>query len=601
MINPGDTLDFQGTISGIPNLDMLIVNKPVNIVTTTNDGKIDNLSNITFEKGASGSNVTGLFTYNTQFYVINADHIIFNNISNVVEDKRVGWGVGQTSIRENSSYITVKNSYFYTKNNGGSSTLVLAWANNCIIQNNTIEAEGNVGNMLYITTYNVNIPTGMIFNSHNQLINNTINGPAGAAAICYGISYCGMDNLIDGNTITYSGIGITEQWGSGIDGVITDESAFESHDNIIRNNKLYGGCGINAGDIIYNNYMEGQLRVPGIAYNNTASSTLIQPNATEFSNNTILGQINIQNNVNSTKIINNTVNGDINIPFTATNLTLSGNKITGTINLNSSNNTITNNQINTDKEYTISTKESPTNNIITDNYLIAQTLTGDKSVNLDKETNTIENNMPYENKLKIDTTEFTAGETTTITASIYYGSEVNTTIFKGKVTFKVNGKTLKEIDGKVIYAKVVNGVATIENYEVPSDWTKEGTTIEAVYSGSTQYDKLTSEKTEITVTPKELTLTTENVTTTSGNTTTLTATFNDNTINTGKVIFKVNGKTLKDTNGKVIYAKVVNGQVTVNYTIPESMKVGNYTITAVYTSPNSEKVTSEATMTVVKA
>ncbi|MDO5825918.1 MAG: hypothetical protein Q4Q22_06020, partial [Methanosphaera sp.] len=171
----------------------------------------------------------------------------------------------------------------------------------------------------------------------------------------------------------------------------------------------------------------------------------------------------------------------------------------------------------------------------------------------------------------------------------------------GKVTFKVNGKTLKDTNGKVIYAKVVGGVATIENYIVPADWTKNGTTIEAVYTGSTQYDKLTSEKTEITVTPKELTLTTENVTTTSGNTTTLTATFNDNTINTGKVIFKVNGKTLKDTNGKVIYAKVVNGQVTVNYTIPESMKVGNYTITAVYTSPNSEKVTSEATMTVVKA
>ncbi|MBR3214594.1 MAG: hypothetical protein IKF79_08825, partial [Methanosphaera sp.] len=204
-------------------------------------------------------------------------------------------------------------------------------------------------------------------------------------------------------------------------------------------------------------------------------------------------------------------------------------------------------------------------------------------------------------KLIIDPINSQTEETINITARILANDETYTSINSGKVTFKVNGKTLKDTNGKVIYAKVVGGVATIENYIVPADWTKNGTTIEAIYTGSTQYDKLTSEKTEITVTPKELTLTTENVTTTSGNTTTLTATFNDNTINTGKVIFKVNGKTLKDTNGKVIYAKVVNGQVTVNYTIPESMKVGNYTITAVYTSPNSEKVTSEATMTVVKA
>ncbi|RAP52987.1 MAG: hypothetical protein BZ137_07785, partial [Methanosphaera sp. rholeuAM130] len=120
-------------------------------------------------------------------------------------------------------------------------------------------------------------------------------------------------------------------------------------------------------------------------------------------------------------------------------------------------------------------------------------------------------------------------------------------------------------------------------------------------SGSTQCDKLTSEKTELTVTPKELTLTTENITATAGTTTTLTATFNDDTLNTGKVVFKVNGKTVKDENGKVIYAKVVNGQVSVEYTLPESMKAGNYTITAVYTSPNSEKLTAEATLTVAKA
>ena len=254
IVNPGDILDFQGTISGINELTSFTINKPINIITTTNDGKIDNFTHITFTKDSSGSNVTGLYTHNTQFYVKNADHILFNNISNVVENKQVGWGVGQTSIRENSSYITVKNSYFYTKDNGGSSTLVLAWADNCIIENNTLEGDGMIGNMLYITTYNVDIPTGITFNSHNKLINNTIHGPTQSAAICISICFCGSDNLIDGNIITYSGAGISKQWGSGIDGVETDESAFNSRDNIVSNNKLYGGCGINAGDIIYNNY-----------------------------------------------------------------------------------------------------------------------------------------------------------------------------------------------------------------------------------------------------------------------------------------------------------------------------------------------------------
>ena len=215
------------------------------------------------------------------------------------------------------------------------------------------------------------------------------------------------------------------------------------------------------------------------------------------------------------------------------------------------------------------------------------------------------NNTPIkhktQNELIVDTTTFTAGETATITANIYFTNKINTNITKGKVTFKVNGKTLKDANGKVIYAKLINGTAQIENYLVPDDWTKEGTTIEAVYAGSTQCAKLTSEKTNLTVTPKELILTTEDVTAQAGSTVTLSATLNDNTINTGKVVFKVNGKTVKDQNGKVIYAKVVNGTVSIEYIIPENMKAGNYTITAAYTSSNSEKLTAEATLTVAKA
>jgi len=173
-------------------------------------------------------------------------------------------------------------------------------------------------------------------------------------------------------------------------------------------------------------------------------------------------------------------------------------------------------------------------------------------------------------------------------------------INKGKVTFKVNGKTLKDANGKVIYAKVVNGTATIENYEVPSDWAKDGTTIQAVYSGSTQCEKLTSEKTDITIQKAVPTLTTEDITASTGDKITLKATITDNdkVINTGKIVFKINGKTVKDENGKVIYAKVVNNTVEFEYTLPESYKAGMYNITATFISADYDRLTDSKTLTV---
>lgn len=52
-------------------------------------------------------------------------------------------------------------------------------------------------------------------------------------------------------------------------------------------------------------------------------------------------------------------------------------------------------------------------------------------------------------------------------------------------------------------------------------------------------------------------------------------------INNKKVVFKINAKTVQDANGKIIYAKVINGTVGVEYTIPENMKTSNDTITAI--------------------
>ena len=202
--------------------------------------------------------------------------------------------------------------------------------------------------------------------------------------------------------------------------------------------------------------------------------------------------------------------------------------------------------------------------------------------------------------LTVEPVTATVGQTVNITARITADDETITDINKGKVTFKVNGKTLKDANGKVIYAKVVNGTATIENYIVPSDWTKVGTTIEAVYSGSSECDKLTSEKTEITIQKAVPTLTTEDITATTGDKITLKATITDNNkvINTGKIVFKINGKTVKDENGKVIYAKVVNNTVEFEYTLPESYKAGSYNITATFISADYDRLTDSKTLTI---
>ena len=246
------------------------------------------------------------------------------------------------------------------------------------------------------------------------------------------------------------------------------------------------------------------------------------------------------------------------------------------------------------------------NEIIENNVLVTPGRLGNESVKDYGKNNTVQNNQPIPEKqyfLKVDTTEFTAGTTTTITASIYYGTEytqtVATNITKGKITFKVNGKTLKDANGKVIYAKIVNGTATIEDYEVPESWAKEGTTIQAVYSGSSDLEKMTSDKEEITITATEPTITTEDITASAGETITLTATINTGTtVNNGKVVFKINGKTVKDTNGKVIYAKVSNNQVNFTYTLPADMKAKEYNLTATFISSDYERIEDTKTLTI---
>jgi hypothetical protein len=368
-IPEGVTLDFQGSII---NEDQSIkiwfnVNKPVNIVSTTNDAYIDlnttagslqgeNPGNrFTVSYGGSGSNITGLNFHNTQLWIANTHHVVLDNISNVIEDQRVGSGVGATSVRENCTYVTVKNSYFYTRNNGGSSSLVMAWADYCTFDNNTIVVEGNVGNMIYLTTFNVNVPSGVVANVHNNITNNHIYSPNSASAICWALVLSGSDNLIENNTVEYKGVGITTQFGSSA-----------SPNNTYRGNVLLNGSSMSVlpDSVLYNNTISGALTVGArsVAYNNTVGGKLNVAQAAHAYNNTVAGGV--ATTGTDSIIENNTITGAVTINKVGT--TFIGNDVTGTVTVSANNNVIKENNIITTGAYAVDLG-SKTGNNVTDN------------------------------------------------------------------------------------------------------------------------------------------------------------------------------------------------------------------------------------------
>ena len=72
-------------------------------------------------------------------------------------------------------------------------------------------------------------------------------------------------------------------------------------------------------------------------------------------------------------------------------------------------------------------------------------------------------------------------------------------------------------------------------------------------------------------------------------------------INSGRLVFKLNGKTLKGEDGKALYVDVVNGIANTTYTIPAKTKAKAYTLTAVFTDVAYERAECEAELVVAKA
>ena len=405
----GATLDFRGKFYSHDDVKFdLVINKPINMISTTGDAFIDLNTTagsllgenpgscFTINNGGSGSNVSGIIFHNTQVWIYDAHNVVLNNISVIVENKRVGSGVGTTTIRHGSTNVTLKNSYIYTSNNGGSSSIVLTHVQNCTVENNTIVGEGNVGNLLYLNTFN---DAGCdLSNDYNKIINNKITGPSPAAAICYGIAINGNNNLIAGNVINYAGNGIVPAWGA------------TPNNNTYCDNVLIGGASMSvaASSIAYNNTVSGTLTIGSgsVAYNNTAKAISVSSNSV-VSNSSATAALTVQAgakvanvtaaslsvNGKNAVIENVSISGVGTIKSSATNTTLINSTFGGMLTVQSAKNTIKYNNI------VLATGDAAIlatggDNVITNNYLIAGDKLGDNAVNSTVETNIVKDNFP---------------------------------------------------------------------------------------------------------------------------------------------------------------------------------------------------------------
>ena len=405
----GATLDFRGKFYSHDDVKFdLVINKPINMISTTGDAFIDLNTTagsllgenpgscFTINNGGSGSNVSGIIFHNTQVWIYDAHNVVLNNISVIVENKRVGSGVGTTAIRHGSTNVTLKNSYIYTSNNGGSSSIVLTHVQNCTVENNTIVGEGNVGNLLYLNTFN---DAGCdLSNDYNKIINNKITGPSPAAGICYGIGINGNNNLIAGNVINYAGNGIVPAWGA------------TPNNNTYCDNVLIGGASMSvaASSIAYNNTVSGTLTIgsDSVAYNNTAKVISVSSNSVVYNSSatatlTVQAGAKVANvtaaslsvNGKNAVIENVSISGVGTIKSSATNTTLINSTFGGMLTVQSAKNTIKYNNI------VLATGDAAIlatggDNVITNNYLIAGDKLGDNAVNSTVETNIVKDNLP---------------------------------------------------------------------------------------------------------------------------------------------------------------------------------------------------------------
>jgi len=166
-----------------------------------------------------------------------------------------------------------------------------------------------------------------------------------------------------------------------------------------------------------------------------------------------------------------------------------------------------------------------------------------------------------------------AGQTVTLTANVkdYYNNPVNS----GQVTFTVNGVNAGTVN-------VNSGVATLNNWTIPSNWNAGVYTITANYLANSNYTA-NNNTGNLTVDPTPTHISVPHVDNFAGQNVTVTAQVTDyygSNVNVGQVTFTIG-------NATPINVPVINGAATATWQIPSNWAVGHYTITANYNGTNN--------------
>ena len=456
--------------------------------------------------------------------------------------------------------------------------------NGSTINNNTAERNGG----------GLNNQGNMTITNNNLTNNNATNG----AGIYNNGRLISENNTINGNDATENGGGLNNQG-----------NAILTNNNLTDNNATNG-----AG--IYNN---GTL----VSENNTISGN----NATGNGGGVNTGE-NSNSTINNSNVGNNTAgeNGGGTNTETGGNTTVNNSTIgnntagnngagvnnNGTTNLNNTN--VTGNNA-TENGGGVNTGENGNTNI--DNGNVGNNTAGENSGGINNNGNTTLNNTDVSDNnatngtnvhnngtlvidnstvekldvvLNVDPVRGFALDNVTINVRVYdsEGNPVN----GERIAFKVNDITLKDSTGKTIQVTVSNGLASLDIQALES-WMGTDTTLEVIFTGTSLVNTGRNTSTDINITSRDATLTVTAPNTYINGTLDLTATVTDQNgspVNVGYVIFKLNGKTLRDTTGKTITAEVVNGIAKASYQLPFNYGAYERNITAVFTHKAYNKI-----------
>ena len=386
-IKPGDILDFQGTIDKNRNL---VINKPVNIISSTKNAVINlhtvigdtgenSLPKFSFiiNDGASGSNISDLYINNTQTWIYNVDGLYLKNITiNVRTASGLGNKIGHTAIRF-GNHITFDNCSIFTENTEAPCLVVYVTSNFTFI-NSKIEGQSKVVSLIDLQCPN----EGEVYDAPYD----------NYVAIC-------TNNTIK-NSVIKTGYADTVpiKIGENADHTTIDGIKVYASKNInpgqyatVMNSNFYNASGIElaSNSVAYNNTVDGSssnIQNGAIAYNNTFNSVSIGKGV--FENNTVRNKLTISSPAN----VNHNTIGSIELKSSSKYSNITNNTISGTVTVNDVDVTIKFNTINTENDYAVIVKREGA--VVTNNVLFAKTKFGNNAVERYQDTTVVEDNTP---------------------------------------------------------------------------------------------------------------------------------------------------------------------------------------------------------------